>query len=394
MKKRIFVIGFIVLLCMNQFINVLHVYAAQIEADQELQSESVDWEDIYTINANDKKWKELETEQIKFEKTQIKPAVIKTMDTETLLEAVISSPMIYTIENFIDRKDGVEAFINKLNTGKELLERSDVKEEIIEEYLSLQIPEKTRNDYSEIHNSKDLDNTLTELLKDKEFSENLDKDIDIYYRVHFLEGILLSDEIYDLLNADEKRKIYHKSLALNEEKKLSEIFSYSAEESFTNTLLDDSELKNAVLLRSSGTTTTVTVYTPKGTAVSATKYSDNHLNSETYVASFKKNNPDKEVVENGYSHNNCHAYSWPRRSDVWMNSASDFISDGSYTKISGARPTANWQRVINSAGSHSAYVVEYSAEKPRIRTKMGGSPVYECNLDVDFSGAGYSIYQC
>lgn len=208
MKKRILMMGLIVLLCMNQFVNVLPVYAAQIERNREVR-ELFHNEKIYSVDASDETWKELKTEKIRFEKTQIKPELVNKMDTETLLEAVIDSPMIYTIENSVDRKEGVEEFIDHLNAGKELLERKDSKDKIIKEYLSLQVPKKVWNDYSQIQEGKDLNRILRELLSNQEFSDNLEKDMDIYYRIHFLEGILLSDDIYPLLRTDEKRTLYH-----------------------------------------------------------------------------------------------------------------------------------------------------------------------------------------
>ena len=213
------------------------------EAEKESGQELFDYEEVYPIDANDKIWKKLKTEEKKFKKVQIKPALVKKMDTETLLEAVIRNPMVYTIENAIYPKDGVREFLDNLSAGKKLLEREDVKEEIIKEYLSLQIPEKPLNDYSKMHNSgKSLDSVITELLEDTEFSENVDKDMEIYHRVHFLEGIILNDEIYDSLSADEKMKIYNKSLELDEQKEKSEVFGYTSEGFFTNTLLDDSDL--------------------------------------------------------------------------------------------------------------------------------------------------------
>lgn len=233
----------------------------EAEAEKESGQELFDYEEVYPIDANDKIWKELGTEEMKFEKTQIKPALVEKMDTETLLEAVIRNPMVYTIENAQYLKDGVTEFLNNLSAGEELLEREDVKEEIIKEYLSLQIPEKTLNDYSKMHNSDtSLDSVITELLKDKEFSENLDKDMEIYYRVHFLEGIILNDEIYNSLSAVEKMKIYNKSLELNKQKEKSEVFSYSPEGFLTDILLSDSDLNMSNILENDEDYTSVPIW--------------------------------------------------------------------------------------------------------------------------------------
>lgn len=141
MRKKIFMIGLVGLLYMNQSINVPYAYAAQIgtekelkqenttpEAEKESEQELFDYEKVYPIDANDKIWQELKTDEMKFEKTQIKPDAVERMDTETLLEAVIRNPMVYTIENAQYTKDGVEEFLNNLSAGEKLMKREDIKE--------------------------------------------------------------------------------------------------------------------------------------------------------------------------------------------------------------------------------------------------------------------------
>lgn len=415
MRKKIFMIGLAGLLYINQSINVPYVYAARIESEKELKQELFDageekesgqelfdYEKVYPIDANDKIWKELSTEEMRFEKTQIKPALVEKMDTETLLEAVIRNPMVYTIEDAQYPKDGVTEFLNNLNAGEKLLEREDVKEEIIKEYLSLQIPEKTLNDYSKMHSDINLHSVVTELLKDKEFSENVDKDIEIYHRVHFLEGIIQNDEIYSSLSAVEKMKIYNKSLELNKQKEKSEVFSYSPEGFFTDELLKDSDLNMGNILAKSAKEDEYEddfVWTPRGTKVKVRRYKNNHVNSDAVVAEFEKSqlklkeNLRKTVVGHGYYWSNCHAYTWPGNSGVWLlhGNTSDFIHDGSYTKVLANRPTANYQKVMLNSSQHSAIVMNVTGT-PRIQTKMNHSPVYECDMTVDFSSE-YTIYQ-
>lgn len=405
MRKKIFIVYSTVLLLFNQLMFVRDASAAQLVVDRNVPigSEtgkgeySIDLDSLYSIDSDDLKGEKIITEEEMFTKTQVAPDIIKRMDTDTLLEAALRSPMIYTIENSVDRTNGTMTFLGKTNAGRALLARQDVKGSILKEYLSLEIPDKTLNDYSKINNCKDEDlhNTIMELLEDPEFAENVDKDIDIYYRIHFLEGAILSEELYPLFSVEEKRQLYNKSLKLNEAKQRSEVFSYCAEESFTTALMADAELAESIVfpsIQKAKSKEKVKVYTPKGTAVSATKYSNNHVNSAEYVTSFesKPENKSRTVKAKGYSHSNCHAYTWPGRHDVWMNSPGAFLTDGSYKKISsGGRATANYQKV-NSSG-HSAIIVNYSKENQRIRTKTGGSPIYECDLKVDFTGS-YDIY--
>ena len=383
-------------------------YVAQIETEKELKQENFaseaekeseqelfDYEKVYPIDANDKIWQELKTDEMKFEKTQIKADAVERMDTETLLEAVIRNPMVYTIENGQYTKDGVEEFLNYLSAGEKLMKREDIKNEVVKEYLSLQVPEKTLNDYSKMHSDKNLDSILTELLKDKEFSENVDKDMEIYHRIHFLEGIIQNDKIYSSLSAVEKMKVYNKSLELEKQKEKSEVFNYSPEGFFTDELLKDSDLNmgNILAKNAAEEPEEAFVLTPRGTKVKALRYKSNHVNSDAAVAEFKRKNSDKKVVGHGYYWSNCHAYTWPGNSGVWLpaGSTSDFIHDGSYSKVLANRPTAIYQKVMLDSSQHSAVVMSVKGT-PRIQTKDGHSPVYECDITADFTGP-YTVYQ-
>lgn len=221
MRKKLFVVGSAVLMCFNQFIFVTNATASATVGDYFVDMESAgkqkfssaNLDKLYPIDADSPKWEKLVTEEDKFANTQIASSVAEKMDTGTLLEATLKSPMLYTVENADDRKSGAMAFLKKTNAGQELLERKGAKEAIIKEYLSLEIPEETLNDYSEIDNcsSEEYNSTLMRLLADEEFSKNLDQDMDAYYRIHFLEGIILSNEIYPALSTKDKKNLYNKS---------------------------------------------------------------------------------------------------------------------------------------------------------------------------------------
>lgn len=183
-------------------------------------------------------------------------------------------------------------------------------------------------------------------------------------------------------------------MELNEQKQFSEIFSYHPEESFTKALLRDNDFnKNTILTnrKKANKITPITIYTKNGLEVYAKKHSDNHLNSSAFMANYQKGRPNVDVIGQGFSGNNCHAYSWPRRTDIWIDDPGPYTKDGSFKKIKGVRPTANKQRILGSG--HSAFVVNYKTQQARIQTKRGGNPIYECDLNVDFDSGSYSIYQ-
>ena len=156
----------------------------------------------------------------------------------------------------------------------------------------------------------------------------------------------------------------------------------------------DNDLNKTTILtnrKKANKITPIKIYTKNGSVVYAEKRSDNHLNSSAFMTNYQKERPEVDVIGHGFSGNNCHAYSWPRRTDIWINDPDPYTKDGSFKKIKGKRPTANKQRVMHS--NHSAFVVNYKTQQARIQTKRGGNPVYECDLDADFKGIDYSIYQ-
>ena len=256
MRKKLFVVGSAVLMCFNQSIYVSNATASPAVGDYFVDTESAgkqkfssaELDKLYPIDADSPKWEKLVTEEDKFEKTQIAFSVAEKMDTGTLLEAVMRSPMLYTVEHAGDREIGAKEFLEKTNAGQELLERKGAKDAIVKEYLSLEIPEETLNDYSEIDNcdNENLDRTIEKLLEDEEFSKNVDRDIAPYHRIHFLEGAILCDEIYPKLSVEEKKKLYDKSLVLNKQKQNSRVFAYCAEDSFTLSLMEDVELAKKI----------------------------------------------------------------------------------------------------------------------------------------------------
>ena len=351
-------------------------------------------EEIYPIDPNDKEWAKLETEEEKFDKTQINNTVIDQLTSEVLLEVIIKNPMISAIEEQETRKDGVETFVQKTNVGKKFLEREDAIDAVIKEYLSLEIPADTLNDYSDMDGltGKALDDAVTKLLKDKEFSENVDKDLESFHKVHFLEGFLLQDNIYEQLTVANKRELYTKSLELQEQEYESDVFSYTAEKELYRALAKDQDMKPYIMLRAgvNDPHKTAYVYTPMGSKVAVRKYTNNAPNSDATVAAFKKKD-GYTVYARGYTHTNCHAYTWAGTTSVWLKDPAKFLSDGSYRKVgSRIRPTSPYQK-INSKG-HSAIFIKYAGERDCIvRTTLMGKPIYETTLSRDFP-SDYGVY--
>lgn len=391
MRKKVVMLCLSGLLCMNQFNSALYISAAQADSEQDVQ---IGTENLYVADMKGKAWDALESEKEKFVAAQLNTKIVSKLDTDTLLKVLLNNPMLYTIEDSDDRMVGAGKFLDRINAGKELIARTNLKDAVVNEYLKMEIPYKTLNDYSEIDNCKDgeLNATIMRLLEDETFSKNLDKDMEKYYQLHFLEGLILNEKIYNSLSVDDKRKIYTQSLKLIKEKQTSEVFSYSAEASFSNLLAVDRDIQVYASLAKARDFDEIPVWTPKNTKVIARKYKDNHVNSAAAVASYAKQNKNRiiKVVAAGYTRSNCHAYTWAGDSSIWIQDPQAYVSDGSYRKVqAGGHATREYQKVYQSTG-HSAIVVNIKGDQI-VRTKRSGSPIYEAYLSKDF-GSQYEIY--
>ncbi len=76
------------------------------------------------------------------------------------------------------------------------------------------------------------------------------------------------------------------------------------------------------------------------------RYTNNAPNSDATVAAFKKKD-GYTVYARGYTHTNCHAYTWAGTTSVWLAKPGKYLSDGSYKKVgSRIRPTSPYQKKI------------------------------------------------
>lgn len=157
-------------------------------------------------------------------------------------------------------------------------------------------------------------------------------------------------------------------------------------------LAQDQDMKPYIMLRSGVNDPHKTEYvdTPKGSNVEVLRYTNNAPNSDATVAAFKKKD-GYTVYARGYTHTNCHAYTWAGTTSVWLAKPGKYLSDGSYKKVgSRIRPTSPYQK-INSAG-HSAIFIRRAGERDCIvRTTLMGKPIYETTLSRDFP-SDYDVY--
>lgn len=207
MMKIFFITGLTGLLCVTTFLSAANAYAKQEKAE------------LTTYSASPEQ------------------------DTKALFETVIQDPMRSDLMNTPTLEDGAVQLVDTLDAGKELLQCPDVKSVLMKEYMSLKIPEKTKNDYSPMHSTDGtLDENITKLLSDETFVKNLEKDMDVYYRVNFLEGLFASSRIYPAFSPKDKIKLYNKSLQLKNQKEKSEVYNFVSNDDLIDTLLNDDDL--------------------------------------------------------------------------------------------------------------------------------------------------------
>ncbi|MCE3199077.1 hypothetical protein JI735_14460 [Paenibacillus sonchi] len=145
--------------------------------------------------------------------------------------------------------------------------------------------------------------------------------------------------------------------------------------------------------------TNSSVTTPNGTSVSTYKgltWADHGLTAteaSALQAQMVKAYPNATVVSSQNPSYNCHSYAWYSTSSTnthWMNSASAYRTDGSYTSGTGAVGS----KVDYGAGDHSGivtYVGGGSGPNVKVKSKWGIYGVFTHNIvDCPYTIGSYS----
>ena len=303
---------------------------------------------------------------------QLDEDILKELSTYELFEIVSYYPMNYVLFWYDTPVDGIIEVSNIYNGLEELLNREDLVSVLYNDYIHRNIPKKTQGKYTIKESDGCISITCNEDIA-------LKNDMSIIVR-DYIEEVVFSIEKYScMLSDNEKEEIILKLTENIKAKGRSDLFDCYASSYLYNFI--QSEKSNAwgkILNEKSvdyyyddnGQYKYVYVKTPHGNNVKCKKYTFNHYNSTIVNCEMLSNNPDIVLVNNGYSHNNCHAYAWAYRNDIVMEDPARYISDGSYQVCS----------LQNSAlaywGSHSArvYNATYSSNyglDPIITSKMG-----------------------
>ena len=283
---------------------------------------------------------------------QINDDELENVSTEELLEIVVNYPQngeFYFDEDFISAMNN---YTKVFNGTHELFSRDDFVKVVYDDYMKSRVRTDFYATYTYIQSK---DGIHKELRVDNE--KLAKKDFNDYYRNYFEECFLSLNETFEGLSSVERLSVLAKASELYKEKGKSDLFSktnqsfffYNTMDSennlwnemsqvfFGDNILEEGMTNENTLLYNAGAYTTLTIYTPNGTAVTAKKYNSNPMNPPNVVHNYLVFNDTAMYVSNGYQNNNCYAYAWARREDIVLDSDSPYISDGSYT-ITGTRP--------------------------------------------------------
>lgn len=280
-------------------------------------------------------WIEFDSIPQRIKALQIRPDIITTISTEDLLDECLNFP--YLIDFYLYGRDqnAFELFSNEFNGLKELIHRQDLPNCLLRKFESFP------KDFENIRNS-DMS------LKGRFSLQTL-----------LLEYILIQNDVLNLMS-ETMLKTFTSTLS-----EISEIicnnpaiFSNTHYISISKALSVTGVSENRQsLLRDLSDYSNTTIYTPKGTTVSAyiLQHSDLTPSDSAYIMNEMANiYSQAEVIEGPTMKYNCHGYAWhvsEGGNKVWLDRPyeSTYWTDGSYAEVPESIATK-----VSYLGDHSA----------------------------------------
>lgn len=103
---------------------------------------------VFPFKPGDAKWNEYETNKERVAALQIPNTIIDKLTTRQLVDACLNYPYLIEITMFKDYQKGVDVMASKFNGLKELMERDDLLNLLIEKELKLE------TEYAALSNAK------------------------------------------------------------------------------------------------------------------------------------------------------------------------------------------------------------------------------------------------
>ena len=324
-------------------------------------------------------WESLDSHEEMLDTCNIPDEVLKKMSTEELLNLVLEYPLLIDITAYDSWNDGLEALAEDFNGIRELLNREDGAEQLLDAYCECEISDDE---------------------KKTDFTQVLD--------VEFIEAALAQEDVLEQLDEEQLEQLSDEVEEKYEDKSNNEMYKTFEGSMYENMYENETlDLIDATcVLEDSGTSELcsrqIVIYTKKGKPVPA------YLQDESLSAQqikninkkYKKAYPKATFVSGSTSKYNCHSYAWYKTStknSYWINSPATFIKEA---KLIGKKPTKKGQKAvwINAASKsyyeHSGIVYSYSSGSSfLIQSKWGKAPLMRHKANYSPYGGTVKYYE-
>ncbi|MGE5630092.1 MAG: hypothetical protein ACM3TR_03225 [Caulobacteraceae bacterium] len=370
MSKKLLSLFLVFTIAFTTFIGTVPAFAY----DGNNSSKAINEPYQYPITpTNTEEWAKLTTLAEKKEACQIPLEIAENMTTEALIETVLSYPLLPPAALFNDPKTALDGYMD-FNALSELFSREGVPKLLIEMYSKINISKAATN-----------------------YEERT--------KMNGIEVLLGSNEIIEKMSDSQLDEMAKTAVKKYKEKKaVSKGFSGSSLSFFKGLdmpvqkqekLFNNSEKVDESQILISATGVYEYVQTPNGTDVEVYKEPNNYDGQEiSYWDEWVKTNyPNTTLIASASTAYNCHSYAWYLRSysnPYWMNDPSAYMTDGSYTAVSGS---IRQNDKIYYDGEHSGIV--YTAnnttlENSIIESKWGSLGVVRHKVyDSPYTSDGY-----
>lgn len=365
--------------------------------------------EVYSLTLEDENWKKIKRFDQMLEKCQINQDQLVNMSTEELFDAVFEYPLLVNVFLYDSIEEGIENVKKQFNGMAELLERRDFEKTLLKRYKKLEIPKKTRNNYDDTFDHMDK-----KMGSSESFKYNVTLDFIDINSVSILESMLVHYCDLSQYTNYEKDQIVNEVIEKMVQKDKSKIFENNYSEFVDEVMIENKNSEWRTVVKDSSSVqfkkmdniyaatkkvddkvTVVYVKTPNQSKVKCESHSANKKNSDNFALQQKKTYPNATLVGNGYSHNNCHAYAWTGRQDIYMDykNAAIYKSDNSYVAIKSGRPTGVGQKAVWGNFKHSGIVMDYAKQDPIITSKWGGGCIWRCAASYCPYDGGITYYK-
>lgn len=446
MKKSKF---FLMLVAMLLFASVTStVYAFNVKLENEfIEKEAVVYE--YPVIPGTEEWAELNSLQEMYNILQLPEDVLENASTDELLDVVLRYPLFdQFIFAYSDYETGMLEMYNNFNGFRELVDRLDLGNVLINEYKS-NLPR-----LLEVSTELNALNPEYETINDVIFFKNND-DFEIVKEMNnsaFYEAIITFSKVIDKLEPKEiklgseiiasniimrqntgKSSIFSEYKILDAIENSNEMSQYIKFELDTNenkmelqmiqpddnSLLESNMIENfkindsnnisidndMVLMSAMPPMNSVYIFTPNGSRVVGFTATSDYTYSEMASVNQVARNlyPNASFSSNSTWKYNCHSFSFYSRSTsntVWLNSPETYLSDKSYIKT-GTINKFNTVIIYNryNVSLHSGVVTSmpsygpYTASQLRVTSKWGDGPLMEHSANYcPYSSNYFDLY--